>query len=51
MQQSQEFFCHAECLRARLHPSAKLYAVDLLNMHLSGEVEKDNGGDPLAELG
>lgn len=31
-QSHQQLFCHAECLRSRLHKSAKLYAVDLVMM-------------------
>jgi hypothetical protein len=34
LQHEQIDFCHAECLRARLHPSATLYAVDLLKLAL-----------------
>ena len=30
-QHEQQMFCHTECLRERLHESAKLYAVDLLD--------------------
>ena len=43
MQQSQQFFCHVKCLRTRLHSAAKLYSVDLLNKHLSGEIEREEG--------
>lgn len=28
-QHEQQFYCHTECLRERLHKSANLYAVDL----------------------
>jgi hypothetical protein len=29
--EEQQLWCHAKCLVARLHPSVKLYALDLLN--------------------
>lgn len=32
MQKAQEFYCHARCLLDRLHSSAKLYAVGLLEL-------------------
>jgi|GEM_PF-2298042 len=31
-QSPHQLFCHAECLRSRLHQSAKLYAVDAVMM-------------------
>lgn len=30
MRHDQELYCHTECLLDRLHPSVKLYAIDLL---------------------
>lgn len=35
LQKDQEIFCHASCLRAVLHPSVKLYAVDLVEFALT----------------
>jgi hypothetical protein len=32
MQHDQELYCHTKCLLDRLHPSAKLYALDLLDL-------------------
>jgi hypothetical protein len=32
MQVDQTMWCHTECLADRLHPSVKLYAVDVLLM-------------------
>jgi hypothetical protein len=29
-QKDQQLFCHTKCLRERLHPSANLYAADLV---------------------
>ena len=31
-QHEQQFYCHTNCLRERLHVSAKLYVVDLLEV-------------------
>lgn len=31
-QHEQQFYCHTNCLRERLHASAKLYVVDLLEI-------------------
>jgi len=33
MQRDQTLFCHTACLASRLHPSVKLYAADLVEMH------------------
>jgi hypothetical protein len=30
LQRDQQLWCHTKCLRERLHPSAKLYAADLV---------------------
>jgi hypothetical protein len=41
LHQNQELYCHTKCLRERLHPSAKLYALDLLA--LSAEEASSDG--------
>ena len=37
MQVDQTMWCHTECLIKNLHPSVKLYAVDLLDMRMKPE--------------
>lgn len=41
-QKSHELFCHIACLQVRLHPSAKLYALDLARL----SVDEDSDPHP-----
>jgi hypothetical protein len=37
LQRDQQLYCHANCLRLRLHDSVKLYALDVFEAGMTGK--------------